>query len=622
MAIRPDRQQLMTRGGNNVLKKRTVAGCVVLAATLAPVQAAAFAQSPVEVTQPVQTTKYDLSPTRTYGVPDFAIDPEDPLHLIGSAVDMRTQRCGVMESFDGGQTWESIESSPSPDNYPLCLMTNSHTTQGKLAFGSDNRLYYALAGWDTQDGASRSILVGRSEDMGRSWQTTVVRDARGLEGEQAQPNRPLSGFAVDTSGDQDVLYLTWRQQNRLKDPNRLPNLPLMSVSTDGGATFSEPINLVGERFADAGARAEALNATRPSPSPVVAPAASPSAAASASPSAGASASPSVPSSAVPSTDPSADSSVAPSLSPAPSAAASPSAPPPAGTPASDPDQQVNFGGSNPVVAVDDSGTAYVAWVTSYQNIKKTPLPAHFLTRTSDQGKTTEVFQITPFALEHKNSFGGIDIEWSPEGGDDGTLHVVYEGSRSPSVSSEADVFYRQSTDRGQTWSDSTVINDDDPEQLFYSGIPQLSIAPDGRLDVAWFDTRSDPGVTSNDVYYAYSSDNGASWSKNVRISDQSIDRKLGVYAQNFDMNGPPGIASTNAYALVAWDDTRNFDSVTQGQDIYAAAVQFEELASGTSSTAKYVLAGVIGLLVVGALFVLLALLVKRRDLGRRPIGAT
>ncbi|MGI9156960.1 MAG: hypothetical protein ACR2FG_10030 [Marmoricola sp.] len=330
-----------------------------------------------------------------------------------------------------------------------------------------------------------------------------MKDTRGLEGEEVQPNRPLSGFAVDTGGDQDVLYVTWRQQNRFKDPNKLPNLPVMSVSTDGGATFSEPINLVSNRFADPAARAEALEATRPSPAPATVPSAEPSP--SASPSGSASASPSG------------------------SASASPAPPP--GTPLSDPDQQVNFGGSNPVVAVDDKGTAYVAWVSSYQNIKSTPLPAHFLTRTSDQGKTTEVFQVSPFAAENVNSFGGVDLEWSPEGGKDGTLHLVYEASRNPNVDSEADVFYRQSTDRGETWSDSKVINDDDPEQLFYSGIPQLSIAPDGRLDVAWFDTRSDPGVTSNDVYYAYSTDNGSSWSKNVRISDQSIDRKLGVYAE-------------------------------------------------------------------------------------------
>jgi hypothetical protein len=273
------------------------------------------------------------------------------------------------------------------------------------------------------------------------------------------------------------------------------------------------------------------------------------------------------------------------------------------------------------VAVDDEGTAYVAWVSSYQNIEDRPLPAHFLTRTSDQGETTEVFQVTPFAAENVNSFGGLDLEWSPEGGDNGTLHLVYEASRTPMVDSEADVFYRQSTDRGETWSDSTVINDDDPDKLFYSGIPQLSIAPDGRLDVAWFDTRSDPGVTANDVYYAYSADNGSSWSKNIRISDQSINRKIGVYAQNFDLNGPPGIASTDEYALIAWDDTRNFDSVTQGQDIYASAVQFKDLESGTSSTAKYILAGVIGLLVVGAMFVLLALLVRRREVGRSPATA-
>lgn len=142
-------------------------------------------------------------------------------------------------------------------------MTNSHTIQGKLAFGSDKRLYYALAGWDTQDAANRSVLVGRSEDMGKTWQTTIVRDTRGLTGEKQEPNRPISGFVVDTSGEQDVLYVSWRQQNRLTDPNRKPNIPVMSVSTDGGATFSEPINLVGQKFADPAVRAEALKVVVP-----------------------------------------------------------------------------------------------------------------------------------------------------------------------------------------------------------------------------------------------------------------------------------------------------------------------------------------------------------------------
>lgn len=276
---------------------------------------------------------------------------------------------------------------------------------------------------------------------------------------------------------------------------------------------------------------------------------------------------------------------------------------------------MNFGGSNPVVTVDDKGTAYSAWVSSYQNQTSAPNPGYFLTRTADQGKTLEVFPITGFAEENVNSFGGMEMVWSPQGGDDGTLHVVYEASRTPGVDSEADIFHRMSSDRGETWTEPKPVNDDDPEQLFYSGIPKISIAPNGRLDAAWFDTRSDPGLTSNDVYYASSSDNGATWSKNVRMTDQSIDRKIGVYASRFDLNAPPGIASTDNFALVAWDDTRNFDTVTEGQDIYAATVQYDALDPATSNVLKYVLAIVVGVAVVGLLFVLLALLARRREAG-------
>lgn len=587
------------------MNKRTLAAATVVVAMLAPAQQALSAEVSTQVTQPVKATQWDLSPARTYGVPSFAVDPDDARHILAAAVDLRTQTCGIMESTDAGQSWSSLESSPSPDNFPLCLMTNSHTTQGKLTFGSDKRLYYALGGWDVEDGANRSILVGRSQDMGASWQTTVVREARGLEGKDQQPNRPLSGFAVDRSGKQDTLYVSWRQQNRLTDPNKLPNLPVMAVSTDGGATFSEPVSLVGDHFSDPAARTAALVAKKvkveppPAPTPTSVPTPQPSAEG-------------TPTQAVVAPAPP-GSAASPAASAAPLASAS--APPPAGTPAADPDQQVNFGGSNPVLAVDDKGTAYAAWVSSYANVKQTPPPAHFLTRTSDGGKTLEVFQITPFSSENVNGFGGLDLVWSPEGGNDGTLHFVYEGARTPGVASEADVFYRQSSDRGQTWSEPVAINDDDPEQLFYSGIAKLGLAPNGRLDVAWFDTRSDPGLTQNDVYYAYSTDNGRSWSKNLRITDQSIDRKVGVFAQNFDLNGPPGLASTNAYAMIGWDDTRTFDSVTQGQDIYVAAVQFETLAATSSSTGKYLLAGAVGLLTVSLLFVLLALLVRRRQDG-------
>lgn len=42
------------------------------------------------------------------------------------------------------------------------------------------------------------------------------------------------------------------------------------------------------------------------------------------------------------------------------------------------------------------------------------------------------------------------------------------------------------------------------------------------------------------MYYVASFDNGRTWSKNLRVTDQSIDRKIGTFAQNFDLSHLPG----------------------------------------------------------------------------------
>ena len=83
--------------------------------------------------------------------------------------------------------------------------------------------------------------------------------------------------------------------------------------------------------------------------------------------------------------------------------------------------------------------------------------------------------------------------------------------------------------------------------LFPQWIPNMAVAPDGRVDIAWWDLRHDPGITfGNDVYYTSSSDNGTTWSKNIRVADQLIDRRVGVFGNNFDVSGPPGLAPPRA----------------------------------------------------------------------------
>jgi hypothetical protein len=269
-----------------------------------------------------------------------------------------------------------------------------------------------------------------------------------------------------------------------------------------------------------------------------------------------------------------------------------------------------------------------------------PPRAIMVSKSTDHGKTWTSVMAVPFSYEQAQN---VRLAWTPGGGSNGTLHAVWEWRHPGELSAYADVGYIRSTDAGKTWSKPRSIADDDPARLNGKFLPMLSVAPNGRLDAAWWDTRDDPGIRANDVYYAYSKDDGATWSKNIRVSDQTIDRRYGVWGNNFDQNSPPALASTNKFALLGWDDTRfstgpNGDvllanpALGQGfgggvQDMFVSAVQFEAIGGGTSQTAKVVLAGAVGVLAVGLILFLAAVANRRRTEpaatttpGKRPAG--
>lgn len=543
----------------------------VLALAMLAVPQAAMGAQPSRITRPVAVTTDELGPSRTYSSPFVLVDPANRLNVVASFVEMRTRRCGLLRSTDGGQTWSQLGSSPSLPSYPFCFHTSGAVTQTPLAFGRDSRLYYGLVGWDTQDGGARgniSVLLARSDNLGDTWQTTVVRDARGRRDTEVENNRPVSSLVVDTkSGSDDVVYVGWRSNY----PNARPEVasrPMVAVSTDGGRTFSPPTDAVGPFFQPEPVRAEVL-ASAPPPTTST-------------------------TTAAPTTVP--GEATAPTTVPQPQSQA---ARVPRDTP-------TNFGGNNPGLAVDREGALYVAWVRSTANITPSPDQPMYLSRSTDQGKTFTVTQIAP----PNRSYGTPILAWSPEGGPDGSLHVVYQGKRPETLVD--DVFYRRSTDGGKTWSEAKRLPDDDPTKLISQFLPSLSVAPNGRLDAAWWDFRDDPGTYVNDVYYTSSTDSGRTWAKNIRVTDRSVNRKIGPWSNNFDLRQPPGIASNSAYALLAWDDTRNGDPVGQAQDVFGAAVQYEALAGGTSNALKYVIAGVIAIMVVGAMLLVLALAARRR----------
>ncbi|UCG31853.1 MAG: exo-alpha-sialidase, partial [Phycisphaerales bacterium] len=129
-----------------------------------------------------------------------------------------------------------------------------------------------------------------------------------------------------------------------------------------------------------------------------------------------------------------------------------------------------------------------------------------------------------------------------------------------STSDPLDVMFSRSTDGGQTWSPPVRINDD-PGDAAYQWFGTMSVAPNGRIDVIWLDTRNDPGGYDSELYYSYSEDAGQTWSLNDALSP-SFDPHIGWPQQNkmgdyFDM------VSDNFGANVAYAGTFNGE-----QDVY------------------------------------------------------
>ncbi|MGH9223813.1 MAG: hypothetical protein ACRD2W_08530 [Acidimicrobiales bacterium] len=275
-----------------------------------------------------------------------------------------------------------------------------------------------------------------------------------------------------------------------------------------------------------------------------------------------------------------------------------------------------WGGGNPALGVAEDGTLYGAFFgsTTVQPAPQGGSNAIVVVRSTDRGRTftaTEAAEPSPY-------YAPLIMTVGPGPTKAGSVHLVYEHKMGATAGqSDRDIYYQRSTDGAKTFSAPKRINDDDPQNLEPGGghvqtNPNVTIAPNGRVDVAWWDFRIDTGGFTNDVYYAYSNDNGATFSTNLRVSDRSIDRRVGIWSNGYDMRTPPGIASTDAIAVFAWDDTRNTIKLGDGQDIFAGAVQFSAVGSGGSTGTRFALAALGGVTLVGLILLVVSLVASRR----------
>ena len=122
----------------------------------------------------------------------------------------------------------------------------------------------------------------------------------------------------------------------------------------------------------------------------------------------------------------------------------------------------------------------------------------------------------------------VDVDRS-DGPTRGNVYLL--ASVDPSGPDPLDVMFARSTNGGYSWSAPVRVNDDPPGTNAWQWFGTMSVAPNGRIDVIWLDTRNDPGGYDSELYYSYSTNAGQTWAPGQALTPP-FDPHVGWPQQN------------------------------------------------------------------------------------------
>ncbi len=485
----------------------------------------------------------DLNPFRGKDQIGMAVNPNNSNHIVATHANYLTENCEGTASFDGGVTWTPAAVLQPPTAglgfRPSCRISNhlaEHMYQS-VAFGTGNTVY-AVSGVpkfsapSVEEGAS--TMVFKSTDGGVTWGTGVVAMPGGVD-PTVGPYYELSTVAVDPGagpGGADAVYTAARDTRGAGNGG---NASIhTAASTDGGQTFAAPVRASAAGVAIAGPEAS----------------------------------------------------------------------------------------SEPVVA--SNGALTIAWRTSGSDgIIQTARSTNKGATWSAPVDVTLVKNISRAGNSHvtTNLSGGSSFPRMAIDRRNDTLYIVYgQGTGGPTapaggyqgadhfIAPDSKVYFQRSLDNGATWSMPKRIDDGIKQPgtpTIQTRHPDINVAPNGRVDIVWEDRRhwyqapADQGAGERttgdclhthiacddarlgDTYYAYSSNRGASFSRNIRVSDHSHNNDVG-FDYRFGAGwtfGPQAVALGNDKVLIGWMDSREGNFDTDTLDIYLAKVDLNASAA-------------------------------------------
>lgn len=244
--------------------------------------------------------------------------------------------------------------------------------------------------------------------------------------------------------------------------------------------------------------------------------------------------------------------------------------------------RLRVGAATPVVGPD--GTVHVLYqdfgddVRDFEGLEGPVHEGSFelvLTRSEDDGATFDDGTVVEPAvvpterfLVYLPKFPSIAVD------DDARIYVSWAGGGASAE--DSDVFLRRSDDGGATWSRPVTVGDDPSGMVHQQYLPRVAVAPDGRVDVLYFDRRDDPEDVLTTAALATSFDRGETFST-VVVSDTAFDSRVGPGSERnrADPGTRLGLASFDDAAYAVWTDTRRGTLDTDKQDLFIAAVSID-----------------------------------------------